>query len=248
VLDKFDPDGNEKLDSNRLVMITYEYLKENFSQKHADLYRVGFALTQQTLGLAARLSSSDDEDAGKSIDDVLPEHIKNLKERLEGVLPPDRITMVLDLTTNEIEKKGLELDIGDLLAQVFNKIAFLEEDRTVTVRIGEEQKTYQTFSNMIGGLLNHTVEKFTKKCTSVDDLNNEEKFRETIESIANDFLSNNKDILNKHKNNFIEELNQRGQVDIKQPLTSIDELLLGAIGGMAEGFWLNRKQPNNPPN
>jgi 6-phosphogluconate dehydrogenase len=100
---------------------------------------------------------------------------------------------------------------------------------------------------MIGDLLNYTVQKFTKKCTSVDDLNNEEKFREMIENVANDFLSNNKDILNQHKNNFIDELNQRGQVDIKQPLPSVDELILGAIGGIAEGFWLNRKQHNNPP-
>ncbi len=242
VLDDSSQDGDEQLDSNRLVVIAYEYLTKNFSQNHADLYRIGFSVAQQTLGLAARLSSGDDEDTGKTIKDILPEHMKNLNDRLEGLLPPNIISVVLNLTTNKIEEEGLELDIGDLLVQVFNKVVFPGEGRKVTVKIGGEQKTYQSFAKMIGGLLNYSVEKFTKNCTSLDDLNNEEKFRKLIEDVAVDFLSNNNDTLNRHKDDFIDELNRGVQVETKQPLPSVDELVMGAIGGMAEGFWLKRKQ------
>ena len=248
VLDNFSPDGEEQLDSNRLVVITHGYLSKNFSQNHANLYRIGFSVVQQTLGLAARLSSCDAEDVGKTINDMLPDHMKNLNDRLAGVLPPNIISNVLDLTTNIIEEKGLELDIGDLLVQVFNKVVFPGEERTVTVKIGGEQKTYQTFAKMIGGLLNYSVEKFTKDCTSLDDLNNDEKFRKLIEDVAVDFLSNNNDTLSRHKDDFIYELNQGGQVDKNQPLPSVDELVMGAIGGMAEGFWLKRKQQNGSSN
>ncbi len=248
VLDKFDPDGDKKLDTNRLVVMTYGYLKENYSQNHADLYRIGFAIAQQTLGLAARLSSRHEEDSGKTIEDILPEHMKHLKRRLDGVLPPDITRNVLDLITNKIEEVGLELDIGDLLVQVFNKVAFPGGERKVTVTIGEEQKTYQTFTEMIGGLLKYSVEKFTKKCTSLDDLNNEEKFRKLIEDITNDFLNKNKYILNKNKSYFLEELNQGAQAEIKQSPPSVDELVMGAIGGMAEGFWFKRQQQHDSQN
>ncbi len=247
VLDNFDPDGDKKLDSKRLVVMTYGYFNEKYSQNHATLYRVGFAIVQQTLGLAARLSSDHEEDSGKTIDDMLPEHMKNLKDRLEGVLPPGIITNVISLVTDKIKEEGLELDISDLLIQVFNKVAFPSEGRTVTVTMGEEQKTYPAFTEMIGGLLNYSVEKFTKECKSLDDLNSQEKFMETISVIADDFLNKNKDILNKHKRDFLEELNQGRQAEIKQHPLSVDELILGAIGGMAEGFWLKRQpQPDSP--
>lgn len=248
VLDGFDPDGDKKLDSNRLVVITHGYLSENFSKNHANLYRIGFSVAQQTLGLAARHSSADEEDSGKSIADMLPEHMKNLKDRLDGVLPPRITKAVLELTTNKIEEEGFGLDIDDLLVQVFNKVAFPGERKKVTVKIGEEEKTYQTFTEIIGGILNYGVEKFTKKCTSLGDLNNKEKFREIIEAVSNDFLRENKDILNGHMDDFIEELYRGGQVDMKQPLPSVDGLVLGAIGGMAEGFWLNHKKQNDSPN
>jgi len=248
VLDDFDPDEDKKLDSKRLVVITYEYFKEKYSQNHATLYRVGFAIAQQTLGLAARLSSDHEEDSGKTIDDMLPEHMKNLKNRLEGVLPPVIIPNVISLVTDKITEVGLELDISDLLVQVFNKIAFPSEGRTVTVTMGEEQKTYPAFTEMIGGLLNYSVEKFTKECKSLDDLNAKEKFMETIGVIADDFLNKNEDTLNKHKNDFLEELNHGRQAEIKQTPLSVDELVLGAIGGMAEGFWLKRQQQPDSPN
>lgn len=247
VLDDFDPDGDKKLDSKRLVVMTYEYFKEKYSQNHATLYRVGFAIAQQTLGLAARLSSDHEEDSGKTIDDMLPEHMKNLKDRLEGVLPSSIMTNVISLVTDKIKEVGLELDISDLLVQVFNKVAFPSEERTVTVTIGEEQRTYPAFTEMIGGLLNYSVEQFTKECKSLDDLNAQEKFMETIDVIADDFLNKNKDTLNKHKSDFLEELNQGRQAEIKQPPLSVDELVLSAIGGMAEGFWLKRQpQPDSP--
>jgi hypothetical protein len=245
VLDNFDSDGDKKIDSKRLVVMTHKYLSENYSQNHAMLYRIGFSVVQQALGLAARLSSGDDEDSGKSIADMLPEHMKNLKDRLEGMLPPDIITNVIDLVTNKIEEVGLGLDIGDLLVQVFNEVAFPQERRTVTVTMGEEQKTYQTFRDMIGGLLNYSVDKFTKECKSVDDLNNAKKFTKTIETIADDFLNKNKHTLNKHKSDFLEELNQGAQAEIKQSPLSVNELVLGAIGGMAEGFWIKRQQQQN---
>jgi hypothetical protein len=248
VLDKFDPGGDKKLDSNRLVVTTYKYLIEYYSHNHADLYRVGFAIAQQTLGLAARLSSRHEEDSGKTIEDIMPEHMEYLGHRLDGVLPPDITRNVLDLITNKIEEAGLELDIGDLLVQVFNKVAFPGEERKVTVTIGEEQKIYQTFTEMIGGLLNYSVEKFTKKCTSLDDLNNEGKFRKLIEDVTNDFLSKNKRILNKNKGYFLEELKQGAQAEIKQSPPSVDELVMGAIGGMAEGFWLKRQQQHDSQN
>ncbi|MGR3174537.1 MAG: hypothetical protein ACUZ8N_08075 [Candidatus Scalindua sp.] len=248
VLDSFDTDGSKKLDSKRLVMMTFEHLNKNYSQNHAKLYRIGFSVVQQTVGLSARLSSSHEADSGKSISDLLPEHMKNLKDRLKGMLPPDIITDVIDLVTNKIGEAGLELDISDLLVQVFNKVAFPEKERTVTVALGEEEKTYKTFTEMIGGLLNYSVEKFTKKCTSVDDFNNEKKFRETIEIIAADFLNKNKNTLNMHKSDFLEELNQDRQAETERPSLAVEELVLGAIGGMADGFWLKHQQNHGSTN
>ncbi len=248
VLDSLDTDGSKKLDPKHLVMMTYEHLTKNYSQNHAKLYRIGFSTVQQTIGLSARLSSGHEEDSGKSIGDLLPEHMKNLKDRLKGILPPDIITDVIDLITNKIEETGLELDISDLLVQVFNKVAFPEKGRAVTVTLGEEEKTYQTFAEMIGGLLNYSVEKFTKKCASVDDFNNEEKFRETIETITNDFLNRNRHTLNIYKSDFLEELNQGRQDETERPPLAVEELVLGAIGGMAEGFWLKHQQKHDSQN
>jgi len=63
VLDDFDPEGNKGLDSKRLAVMVYEYLNRKYSKNHAILYRVGFSIAQQTLGLSARLSTSNEEDS-----------------------------------------------------------------------------------------------------------------------------------------------------------------------------------------
>ena len=242
VLDDFDTEGDKSLDSKHLAVMVYEYLNKKYSKNHATLYRVGFSIAQQTLGLAARLSSSAEEDTGKSIKDILPEHMQNLKQRLKGLLPPDITKTVLGLVRNKIEEAGLEIDIGDLLVQVFNKVAFPEAGRKFTVTMGEEQKTYQTFTEMIGDLLNYSVQKFTKNCTSLDDLNNKEKFMASMGNIAADFLKKNEHILHVNESYFLEELRQSSQSDTNQPDLSFDKLVFGAIGGMAEGYWLKRQQ------
>ncbi len=248
VLDDYDLEGDKSLDSKHMAVMVYEYLNKKYSKNHATLYRIGFSIAQQTLGLSARLSSSAEEDSGKSISDLLPEHVKNLKERLKGILPPDIITGVIDLVTNKIEEAGLEIDIGDLLVQVFNKVAFPAEGRKFTVTMGEEQKTYQTFTEMIGDLLNNSVQKFTKKCTSLDDLNNKEKFMESTGNVVTDFLKKNKHILHVNENYFLEELNQGRQAETECPPLAVEELVLGSIGGMAEGFWLKHQQKNDSTN
>ncbi|MGR3303404.1 MAG: hypothetical protein ACUZ8I_12995 [Candidatus Scalindua sp.] len=242
VLDDYDPEGDKSLDSKQMAVMVYEYISKKYSKNHATLYRIGFSVVQQAIGLSARLSSDHEDDSGKPIGDLLPEHMKNLKDRLKGMLPPDIITDVIDLVTNKIEEAGLELDISDLLVQVFNKVAFPEKGRTFTVTMGEEQKTYQAFTEMIGGLLNYSVEKFTKKCTAVDDFNNVKKFMETVEIITADFLNKNMHTLNIHKSDFLEELNQDRQAETERPPLAVEELVLGAIGGMAEGFWLKHQQ------
>jgi len=242
VLDDFDPDGGKSLDSKRLAVLVYEYLNKKYSKNHGMLYRVGFSIAQQTLGLSARLSTSDEEDSGKSVNDLLPEHMKNLKSRLKGILPADITKNVLELVRNKIEEAGLEVDIGDLLVQVFNKVAFPKEGRKFTVTVGEEQKTYQTFTEMIGDLLSCSVQVFTKSCTSLDDLNNKEKFMMSIGKISTDFMKKNKNILQVNESYFLEELRQSNQSDAKQPAMSLDELIFGAIGGMAEGYWIKHKQ------
>ncbi len=242
VLDDYDPEGNKGLDSKRLAVVVYEYLNKKYSKNHAMLYRVGFSIAQQTLGLSARLSTSDEEDSGKSVDDLLPEHMKNLKSRLKGILPTDITKTVLDLVRNKIEEAGLEVDIGDLLVQVFNKVAFPVEGRTFTVTIGEEQKTYQTFTEMIGDLLGCSVQVFTKSCTSLDDLNSKEKFMMSIGKISTDFMKKNKHILQVNESYFLEELKKASQSDTNQPAMSLDELIFGAIGGIAEGYWLKHQQ------
>lgn len=242
VLDDFDPEGGKSLDSKRLAVMVYEYLNKKYSKNHAMLYRVGFSIAQQTLGLSARLSTSDEEDSGKSISDILPEHMKNLKSRLKGILPSDITKTVLDLVRNKIEDAGLEVDIGDLLVQVFNKVAFPKEGRKFTVTMGEEQKTFQFFTEMIGDLLGHSVQKFTKKCTSLDDLNNKGKFMESTGIIVADFLKKNKHTLQVNESYFLEELRQSHQPDTNQPALSFDQLVLGAIGGMVEGYWLKHQQ------
>jgi hypothetical protein len=222
--------------------MVYEYLNRKYSKNHAILYRVGFSIAQQTLGLSARLSTSNEEDSGKSVNDILPEHMKNLKSRLKEILPTDITKTVLDLVRNKIEEAGLEVDIGDLLVQVFNKIAFPEEGRRFTVAMGEEQKTYQTFTEMIGDILNCSVQGFTKSCTSLEDLNNKEKFMMSIGKVSTDFLRENKHILQVNESYFLEELKQSSQSDNNQPAMSLDELFFGAIGGMAQGYWLKHQQ------
>jgi hypothetical protein len=242
VLDDFDPERDKSLDSKRLAVMVYEYLNKKYSKDHAMLYRVGFSIVQQTLGLSARLSTSDEEDSGKSVDDLLPEHMKNLKSRLKGILPTDITKTVLDLVRNKIEEAGLEVDIGDLLVQVFNKVAFPEAGRKFIVAMGEEQKTYQTFTEMIGDLLSCSVQVFTKSCTSLDDLNSKEKFMMSIGKISTDFMKKNKHILQVNESYFLEELKKASQSDTNQPAMSLDELIFGAIGGIAEGYWLKHQQ------
>jgi hypothetical protein len=63
-----------------MAVMVYEYLNKKYSKNHATLYRIGFSIVQQTLGLAARLSSDHDEDSDKSIDDLLPEHMQNISK------------------------------------------------------------------------------------------------------------------------------------------------------------------------
>ncbi len=242
VLDDFDPEGDKSIDSKRLAVMVYEYLNKQYSKNHAMLYRVGFSIAQQTLGLSAIISTSDEEGSDKSISDILPEHMKNLKNRLKGILPPDITKIVLGLIRNKIEKAGLEIDIGDLLVQVFNKVAFPEEGRRFTVTMGGEQKTYQTFTEMIGELLGYCVQEFTKSCTSLNDLNNKEKFMMSMGKVSTDFMRENKHILQVNESYFLEELKQSSQSDTKQPAMSLDELVFGAIGGMAEGYWLKHQQ------
>jgi hypothetical protein len=242
VLDDYDPEGNKGLDSKRLAVVVYEYINKKYSKNHAMLYRVGFSIAQQTLGLSARLSTSDEEDSGKSVNDLLPEHMKNLKSRLKGILPTDITKTVLDLVRNKIEEAGLEVDIGDLLVQVFNKVAFPEEGRRFTVTMGGEQKTYQTFTEMIGDILNCSVQGFTKSCTSLEDLNNKEKFMMSLGKVSTDFLRENKHILQVNESYFLEELRQSHKSDTNKPAMSLDELIFGAIGGMAEGYWLKHQQ------
>jgi hypothetical protein len=248
VFDDFDPEGDKKVDSKHLAVMVYEYLNKKYSKNHAMLYRIGFSIAQQTIGLAARLSSGAEEDTGKSIKDLLPEHMQNLKHRLKDLLPPDITKAVLGLVRNKIEETGLEIDIGDLLVQVFNKVAFPEKGRKFTVAMGEKQKTYQTFTEMIGDLLDYSVQKFTKKCTSLDDLNNKEKFMESMGIIAADFLKKNEHILKVNESYFLEELRQSSKSDTNQPDLSFDKLVFGAIGGMSEGYWLKRKQQHDSPN
>ena len=242
VLDDYDPEGDKGLDSKRLAVMVYEYLNKEYSKNHAMLYRVGFSIAQQTLGLSARLSTSDEEDSGKSVSDLLPEHMKNLKSRLKGILPSDITKTVLELVRNKIEEAGLDVDIGDLLVQVFNKVAFPEAGRTFTVSMGGEQKTYQTFTEMIGDILNCSVQGFTKICTSLEDLKNKEKFMMSIGKVSTDFMRENKPILEVNESYFLEELSQSSKSGTDQPVMSLDELVFGAIGGMAESYWLKHQQ------
>ncbi len=242
VLDDFDPEGNKGLDSKRLAVVVFEYLNEKYSKNHAMLYRVGFSIAQQTLGLSARLSTSDEEDSGKSVNDLLPEHMQHLKSRLKGILPADITKKVLELVRTKIEEAGLEVDIGDLLVQVFNIVAFPDEGRKFTVTIGEGQKTYQTFTEMIGDILSCSVQGFTKSCTSLEDLNNKEKFMMSIGKVSTDFMKKNKHVLQVNESYFLEELKHSSQSDTNQPTMSLDELVFGAIGGMAEGYWLKHQQ------
>ena len=248
ILDSYDTAGDKKLERKRLVVLTHGYLREHISQNHANLYRIGFSIVQQTVGLAARQTSGETEDSGKPVSEMLPEHMKNLKERMAGLLSPDMITTVLDHITHAIEDKGLNLDIGDLLAEVFSKVVFSGGKRAVTVTIGEDSKTFQTFTEMVGALLNYSVERFTKRCKSLDDFNDKEEFKNVIENITHEFLSKNRDLLTMHTSDFVEELQQGGKVDTQTSTPSLEELVFGAVGGMAEGFWLTHKKHHDSQN
>ncbi|GJQ59666.1 MAG: hypothetical protein D8M57_06485 [Candidatus Scalindua sp. AMX11] len=239
ILDSFDPKGEKKLERKRLAVLAHGYLREHISENHANLYRIGFSVVQQTVGLVALQSLEEVEDLGKAINERLPEHMENLKGRIDGLLPPNTILSVIGRITQKIEDEGVDLDIGDLLAEVFNEVVSTGGAREVTVTIGEESKTFQTFAEMVGALLNFGVEKFTKRCKSLNDFSDKEAFREVIEDCTNGFLSKNGDTLNLHKNDFISELNPGGKGDVPSPAPTIEELLFGAIGGMAEGFWLS---------
>ncbi len=242
ILDNFDTKGEKKLERKRLAVLAHGYLREHISQNHAKLYRIGFSVVQQTVGLAARHSSGELGDSGDFIKEMLPEHMENLKGRIDTLLPTNEVTKVVVCITKKIEDEGLDLDIGDLLVDVFNVVVSSEGKREVTVMVGEESKTYQSFSEMVGALLNYGVEKFTKRCKSLDDFRDKEAFREVIEDITNGFLRKNRDTLALHKNDFIEELNQGGKSVPQSSTLSLEELLFGAIGGMAEGFWLSHEK------
>jgi hypothetical protein len=114
--------------------------------------------------------------------------------------------------------------------------------------MGEVQKTYQTFTEMIGDLLNYSVQKFAKECTSLDDMNNKEKFMELTGSLVTGFMKENKHILHVNENYFLEELNQGRQAEEERPSLAVEELVQGAIGGMAEGFWLKHQQKHDSTN
>ncbi|MBT6561972.1 MAG: hypothetical protein HON76_05540, partial [Candidatus Scalindua sp.] len=93
-----------------------------------------------------------------------------------------------------------------------------------------------------GDLLGCSVQVFTKSCTSLDDLNNKEKFMISIAKISTDFMKKNKHVLQVNESYFLEELKKASQPDASQPAMSLDELVFGAIGGMAEGYWLKHQQ------
>jgi len=60
--------------------------------------------------------------------------------------------------------------------------------------------------------------------------------------IVSDFLKKNKHILQVNESYFLEELKQSSQSDTDQPALSFDQLVLGAIGGLVEGYWLKHQQ------
>ncbi|MCP5005620.1 MAG: hypothetical protein GY941_17045 [Planctomycetes bacterium] len=245
ILDNFDTGGDKILERKSLAVLAFEYLREHISQNHANLYRVGFSIVQQTVGLAARQSSGEAGESEKAINEILPEHMENLKGRIDGLLPPDMITTVVELITKKIEDEGLDLDIGDLLADVFNVVASSGEKREIKVTMGEEAKTFHTFSEMVGALLNHGVERFTKRCKSMDDFHDKDAFRKIIEDVTSGFLRKNGDTLALHKSSFIEELYQETEADAQPSAPALEEIVFGAIGGMAEGFWLSHKKQHN---
>jgi len=43
-------------------------------------------------------------------------------------------------------------------------------------------------------------------------------------------------------------LNQGRQADEERPALAVEELVMGAIGGMAEGFWLKHQQKHDSTN
>jgi hypothetical protein len=65
---------------------------------------------------------------------------------------------------------------------------------------------------------------------------------ESIGNMVTGVLKENKHILHVNENYFLEELNQARKVEEERPSLAVEELVLGAIGGMAEGFWLKHQQ------
>ena len=51
-----------------------------------------------------------------------------------------------------------------------------------------------------------------------------------------------------NKSDFLEELNQDRQAEEERPALAVEELVMGAIGGMAEGFWLKHQQKHDSTN
>ena len=51
-----------------------------------------------------------------------------------------------------------------------------------------------------------------------------------------------------HTSDFVEELQQGSKVDTQTSTPSLEELVFGAVGGMAEGFWLTHKKHHDSQN
>ena len=64
---------------------------------------------------------------------------------------------------------------------------------------------------------------------------------ESIENLVTGFLKENKHILQVNENYFLDELNQGRQAEEERPPLAVEELVVGAISGMAEGVWLNHQ-------
>ncbi|MCP4269288.1 MAG: hypothetical protein GY777_27585 [Candidatus Brocadiaceae bacterium] len=105
-------------------------------------------------------------------------------------------------------------------------------------------RTYDTYAGMINGIFQHCVVVFAGKHPNSKD---EEVYKGTILTALDDFIKQNNDVLQKHKDGIFAELIKYHEdgASLKEEVGSVEELVKITIIAMADNFWQHDRQTDD---
>ncbi len=108
-------------------------------------------------------------------------------------------------------------------------------------------RTYDTYAGMINGIFQHCVVVYAGKHPDSKD---EEVYKNAILTALDDFIKQNNDILQKHKDDIFAELIKYHEdgANLKEEVDSVEELIKITINSMADNFWRHDRQTNDTQN